>query len=1090
MAIIIRFLNQEKPEESTMKALDLVKEGFKKQSVPVEIYFSPLETDADFLVGTFEKSPLIRKLATEKRLALYQTPEALSIQEVTINGAPVTIIGAYDTRGLNYALYELAERINAQPLSMLGETVVEKPSAKIREVLTFHHFRRPAPSFFDLSYWEAYFSLLVKTRFNRFCLFFYEPQDPSLLPFPYLLDVPGFPEIRVTGLDAEERERNLMQLRAIAEAAHCYGIDFIFGLEQNPPGKEKSPLPFFIKGLAAENLIPYTYSALKQLLAFCPQIKGIFLRWGKEKMTEEEQTAFLAPTYIRALKETNRRVELRISGKRLAPEMPALLKEAGIPFSVSYDHGRECFDLPYKPVKTAPEGISGGYPQQPYAFPVCHELWSAGSHRLLLWGDPELALRLTQTLELTGKTGLTVAPPSAWKDRGYEEGMSLFPTDYSYYTWEFERYWYFYLLFGRLSYNPQTSGRIWSREFIRRFGEAGTKMAEVYSLAGKILCLYVSARMGEVKRKLRPETDTGGLLDYYLATPPGDPEIFCSIEDYAREYLEGEASGLITPETVAEYLWQLGTRLLETIEMLREKNPGGPPERGKEWKSTLLDFMILANFALYHAGKIRSAVNLALYYQTRDLTSLLAARNELRKTVFYWQQIIKAAEGRSFPRLEAGPGGAGSWRDKLLLLLEDEKRLDALIREHRQRGIFTLGFDFGVPPRYSRRADFTNSSPGTGFYVEKGYTYAGPRTLYSQEKGFGWLNTEGLRGIASPPVRLCDQDLDLEQDGITGAYGLQLFNDLVWGFHPAVFQVDLEPGSYQIHLTLCDRSEKPLTRGPMGIKVNGETLADNLVVPAGKRVDFKKIVTVGEEHCLIIEFSGREGHDWFVSALTIRPTSPVIAHTPVMLTPGKPQVIQATVTGAEPVTGVFLHYQTEKNGTFRRTPMTPAGDGLYRVEFPAAEAPSGRISRYYIIVAGEQNKKLAACGTPEKPVTARWKEPFLNRPRLYHQPPEIAPASEDLEISVSTDDPGKIKKILLAYRRLNQGGDFHLTEMHRTGAQFTAQIPVSYFAYEESLAYFFRVVTACGEGYIFPDPLEAIPYYLKVTGNKNTTRSE
>jgi len=1080
VAIIIRFINQEKPEESTVKALDLVKENFKKQSVPVEIYFSPIETAADFLVGTFAKSPVIRKLVTENEISLYQTPEALAIQEIMIENTPVMIICAYDTRGLNYALYELAERINSQPLSMLGEPVVEKPSAKIREVFAFHHYRRPTQSFFDLSYWEQYFSLLVKTRFNRFCLFFSDPKNSSLLPFPYLLAGSEFPEIRVTGLSGEEREKNLAQLQAVSETAHCYGIDFIFGMEQNPGVKENSSLSFLCKGLTPENIIPYSYFALKQLLTLCPHIKGLFLRWGKEKTSGDRQTALLMKTYIRVLKEIKRPVKLRISAEGLSPEMPAKIKEAGIPFSVSSKYGREFFDLPYKPAKTAPESASGGYLQQPLSVPVCHELWSAGSHRVLLWGDPELALRFAHTLELTGKTGFTVAPPLAWKGYGYEQrDWPLLRQGYTYYTWEFERYWYFYLLFGRLTYNPRTSGRIWSREFTRRFGEAGTKMAGVYSTAGKIICLYVSARVGDSQMELWPEIDTGGLLDYYLATPPGDPEIFCSIEDYTREYLEGEASGLLTPETVAEYLWQLGTLLGENIDMLKGKGLNGPEGRSKEWNSTLLDFTVLANFALYHAYKIRSAVKLALFYKTRDLSSLLAARNQLRKSVFYWKEIIRKTKEVYFHRMETGPTGAGHWQDKLLLLLEDEKRLDALIREHRQRGLFDLGFDFGVPPRHSRKKRLNNNSLVTGFYVEKGFTYAGPRTLYSKEKGFGWLDTKGLRGMAAPPARLCDKDAGPDRTGKTGAYDLQLLNDLVWACVPAVFRVDLEPGSYQIQITLCDRSENPLTRGPMSIKINGEIVTDNLVVPAGKRVDWKKIITIDEGSYLRIEFRGRQGRDWFVSALTIRSTLPVIAHTPVTLTPEKPQIIQATVTGVEPVTGVFLYYQTEKTGGYLQASMTPAGDGIYRVALPAPATPKDRISRYYIAVAGQQNKKTATRGTPEKPITARWKKTALQRPRLSHLPPEKAPAQQDLIITVSTGAPEEIKKIFLAYRRLNREEDFIVAEMEGTGAKFTAQIPGSHLDHEERLVYLFRVVTING-GFIFPDPLESLPYYLKV----------
>ena len=65
----------------------------------------------------------------------------------------------------------------------------------------------------------------------------------------------------------------------------------------------------------------------------------------------------------------------------------------------------------------------------------------------------------------------------------------------------------------------------------------------------------------------------------------------------------------------------------------------------------------------------------------------------------------------------------------------------------------------------------------------------------------------------------------------TCSYGLQLFNDLVWGRKsaaPVIF-----PG-----LTSAFELVRPnllsLIRGPLSIKLNGTVITENLVVPAGK----------------------------------------------------------------------------------------------------------------------------------------------------------------------------------------------------------------------------------------------------------------
>src|SRR5207244_3181882 len=102
---------------------------------------------------------------------------------------------------------------------------------------------------------------------------------------------------------------------------------------------------------------------------------------------------------------------------------------------------------------------------QPRNYRVVYQLWSVGSQRLLLWGDPDYAARFARSCRLGGGEGFEVfAPltnkgfgdlPGAWRifaDRSYEQG-----------TFEYERYWLFYLVFGRMGYNPQANPEIWQR---------------------------------------------------------------------------------------------------------------------------------------------------------------------------------------------------------------------------------------------------------------------------------------------------------------------------------------------------------------------------------------------------------------------------------------------------------------------------------------------------------------------------------------------------------------------------------------------------------------------------------------------------
>lgn len=1082
MGIIMRFVNREQPEESTNIALEQVKESFMRQGVTVEMIFSPQEAPADFFIGTLGESPFLQKLAAQRRIELLPGEEAFTIQELASNDndPPAVIVCAADTRGLNYALYELAERIDSQPLNELTTPVTEKPFLPIREVFIFHNFRRPQQTSFNPAYWERYFSFLIRTRFNRFRLLLTTAGKIPTQPFPYFLDAPEFPEIRAMDAPPAVKEKNLRFLQGIARAARRHGIDFILGLEQGLPAEDLSFPPVPVTGLSQENIIPYTYTALKELLAHCPEMDGIYLRWKGAGTTQvERQVDFLLRTYIRVLKEDPRKAGLILEAEGFSPEAVAALRREGVPLTLSAKYQGVFFTFPCYPAKTPAEAGYGDSVPGDVPLPLVHELWTA-SHRVLLWGDPELARRFVLSFTSAGSGGCAVAPPLAWKDAGYDRrDWPLLRYGRTYYTWEFERYWYFYLLFGRLCYNPHTSGKIWLREFNRRFGAAGVDLAELYSIAGKIISLYVTAHAGADQNLLWPEIDTGGLLDYYLQTPPGVPEFFSSISQYVRNYLDGKTGSQVTPEDVAQYLDELGNHLLEKIALCRGNDPSPwhltnreiAQGEIREDDSTLRDFTVLANFARYHAAKIRSAVALTLFYETGDFAQLLLARDLLQESGKFWREITAITANLYFRRMVTGPGEFGHWRDKLFFLLEEERRIDALIREHQRQGLFLLGFDFGSLLPGARRSG--NSG------LEKRFYFVGPKTEYSMDEGFGWLATGDLHGVPPAPARMSEKDLVTGKDA--GSYGLQLFNDLVWGRKPAVFRVDLLPGTYQIRLSLYDQTSNPLAHGPFRISLNGRVLTENLVVPAGKRVDLVETVAIKEGEYLAVEFSGQKGGDWFVSALTVRPVAPLIAHSPAVLEPGAPQIIQATVTGVQPLTGVTLHYRTGEAGDYRQAPMDPAGPGLYRCELPPPATAAERITAYYI-TALDSEGATATCGSPEAPLLPRWQNPAREIPYLIHHPPEKVSRGTgqeygSLPVIVTLRNPGEIKEISLCYRLL-QEEKTAVVPMVFDGEGFTAEIPGSFFRSGQRLVYYFQVITAGGDGFILPDPLRSLPFYV------------
>ena len=102
---------------------------------------------------------------------------------------------------------------------------------------------------------------------------------------------------------------------------------------------------------------------------------------------------FLLRTYIRVLKEDPRKAGLILEAEGFSPEAVAALRREGVPLTLSAKYQGVFFTFPCYPAKTPAEAGYGDSVPGDVPLPLVHELWTA-SHRVLLWGDPELARRL------------------------------------------------------------------------------------------------------------------------------------------------------------------------------------------------------------------------------------------------------------------------------------------------------------------------------------------------------------------------------------------------------------------------------------------------------------------------------------------------------------------------------------------------------------------------------------------------------------------------------------------------------------------------------------------------------------------------
>ncbi|HBR28485.1 MAG TPA: hypothetical protein DD789_03485 [Firmicutes bacterium] len=1017
MGIKIGIINPNGLESSLQTALDALVSAFANQNIKVHLcLYSEQIPKADLLIGTYEKSLILKELVETEQVPLDLSPEAIIIKELTLDDHTALWACAYDSRGLLYVLYELAERINAQSIPALYKPAVEKPAFKSRSVLHFLPFEAiKKGEAFPRSYWRSYFEMLIQNRFNGFTLVLPSPSGAPI--FPYLFSVPEYPEVKPFHFPEDLRATNLKTLKEFATLTAESGLDFQLGFWDFYAGQLRPA--FQVQGLNGDNLGSYLYLALKQILFACPEISGLEFKFQSLPLMPD----FCLNTLIQAVLDTGNKTSLNFYTDQMTPEIVDLLNINEIKAQLTKESWGGKLGLPYLPE----DGESSGF--------------QLTTSTVFPWGDPDYLYRLLPLLKSTGYDRLSLILPDL-DTQG-----------------EYERHWYQFHLYGRLTYHPGTTPDVLIRDFHRRFGKSGNELADLYHLRSKVIPLYNWVQAGQGTRQ---KLNTGGLLPFYLRTPSCDPTYFADCREYVQATLNRTELPKVTPPAVADQFHQCGTEILQRVQQLQEETSRSDQFFELEWEQTLTEAENLGHFALFHSAKLRAATELAFFMETKDLFCLEQALSYLKKARLYWEKLdfVHRFEGR-------------------LLILEDEKRLQILLDEYRTRDPFLIGFDFGTVPT-SLPHNKAKSDIFPDYYIEEGFTFVDHLITYNPDIGYGWLNTTELKATPAPPVRLSEDDLLPTPAADTAAllpYENQLLNKMVWSRKPASFQVDLTPGFYQAKLTLCDRSPQARRHGPMSISINEQVITEELIVPPGKRLDLQVTVETRDGK-LNFNFSCPPNQDWFISALTIHPVVPLITHTPVTTwVREKPLAIRATVTGVNPIGQVILYYQSENERGYHMLMMNSTVANTYVATIPTAYLEQGRMINYYITALDNQGKE-GSLGSFETPLTVTVLKAGDYIPAFFHFTPNLKAEDDSVTLQCTIHPTAEVDTVTLYYRnnwenRINQVRleREHADDPYRTILSGSQVLP------DCALQYRFVVKFKNGVLELFPNPLTSTPYF-------------
>jgi hypothetical protein len=793
-----------------------------------------------------------------------------------------------DLRGLMYGLLEAADQIreHGRLLAIRGA-----PAMPIRGVRYFLHNKDLEEDwYYSHDYWKEYFAMLARNRFNRFNLVFAHQTDYLAPPYPYWLALPEFPKIRVPGLSAERRERNFEMLKYISQTAADYGIDFTLGVwEQNVQANMKPT----VVGLTRENLGPYTYAALKKILAECPAIRSVQMRTNRESgIPNDQQVSFYQRWVFRAISEAGRRVVLDMRGWSMQPGMLEAATTSGAPLRLSAKYWAEHIGRPYQPAETWRNYSYIDFLKKPRPYGFYWEVWGLGSNRLLLWGNPDFVRRMAPTFTLSGTLGFEIDPPLAQKGFGNRSGKwGIFTPgqeDRVFWKWEFERYWLFYLLWGRISYDPKTPASVWMAELKRRFGTAAQDVLEAYKQSGNILPEIVAAHMGDPNMYIWPEINPGGLTDEYRYIRPSDWRFIASIPEAVHNQVNGEGSAKQTPEQTAERLekWAAGTE--EAVTRVRDKL--GPTHKG--WRGSEPDFLVLAALARYHARKQLAAEQLTRFYETGDPAGLGAATRESKAALHTWEKLVELTDGLYPVQMAFGPAEVGHWKDKLPYVRHDLKLLSEREKIFHKFGRFDFGFDLGGPIAELQGASYRRDPYILRNTVEPRFQVVDPGTRYSEKTGYGWV-TDGLREANSIPLTPYEELRGITKDPKHLPQNT-LFGDSIHGQGAQTFRVRTGDGRFRVYFLHPD-----------------DTFATAHLRSINGVVDVRFPSSDWTVSGLVLEKMGSEPQKPSAASSSSKPSvKPAVYHTPTRkIAPGRPLTIALKLSSTASVKSVRLYYR-------------------------------------------------------------------------------------------------------------------------------------------------------------------------------------
>ncbi len=398
---------------------------------------------ADYLIFASQSRSVAGQTGRKgKAVEVPQSAESFVVFRGRTSGKPALVLAGRDSTGLMYAALEVAESVSRStgldPFEYVQETS-ETPYLKIRGISTYTMQRAYFEQrLYDERYWTRYFDLLAKSRINSFVVIFgYENGGFMAPPYPYFFKTPGFPNVEFVGITPEQQARNTAAFKKMLAIAHARGIEVTAGIWDHIyrggvqgggiPGASADAgkrVPGLVWGVTADNLPAYTKASLRQFLQVFPELDAIQFRMHDESGLKREEIVPFWHDVFSAMKRDHPNLRLDLRAKDLPDAVINDAVNLGLNSEISTKYWMEQMGMPFHPTHINVQNQKDrrhGYAdllRYPQTYRVHWQLWSGGTTRLLLWGDPEYVRRFAASIKIYGTESFEVNEMLATKMLG------------------------------------------------------------------------------------------------------------------------------------------------------------------------------------------------------------------------------------------------------------------------------------------------------------------------------------------------------------------------------------------------------------------------------------------------------------------------------------------------------------------------------------------------------------------------------------------------------------------------------------------------------------------------------------------------